>query len=111
MPHVLLVEDDPFTVRALRQMLIARGVRQITHAATVATALALLVPPPDWAILDMNLPDGLGTTILQAIRRAGLPIRVIISTSMTNAGTIAAVALYEPDLILPKPLNPALLPF
>jgi DNA-binding NarL/FixJ family response regulator len=81
------------------------------HAATVAEALELLVPPPDWVILDMHLPDGLGLTVLQTIRRAGLPTRVIVSSSSEDAVLMAGVAAYEPDLILAKPLNPALLPF
>ena len=102
MRHVLVVEDDPFTARMPRHLLMARGVRRITHAATVASALELLVPPPDWAILGMNLPDGLGVAVLQAIRSAGLPIRVIIATSTTNADAMAIIAAYEPDLVLPQ---------
>jgi CheY-like chemotaxis protein len=111
MPHVLLVEDDPFTARMLRRLLVSRGVCQLTHAATVTEALRLLEPPPDWVILDMHLPDGLGLVVLETIRRAGLPTRVIVSSSNKDVFLMAGVAAYKPDLILAKPLNPALLPF
>ena len=80
------------------------------HVKTVAEALGLLEPPPDWVILDMHLPDGLGLVILQAIRKADLPTRVVVSSSTKDATLIAAFAAYKPDLILPKPLKPALMP-
>jgi CheY-like chemotaxis protein len=111
MPTVLVVEDDPIIAWRLRRLLMTRGVRRVIHAETVAEALEMLIPSPDWAILDMNLADGLGLTVLETIRRAGLPIRVIVSSATTDASLLAAVALYQPDFILPKPLNPALLPF
>jgi CheY-like chemotaxis protein len=110
MPHVLLVEDDPSTAFALNRLLLKQRSYQVTHAATVAEALRRLDPPPDWVILDMNLPDGLGLAVLDAIRRAGLKTRVVVSSSTADAGLIAAVASYRPDAILPKPLDPALLP-
>jgi CheY-like chemotaxis protein len=110
-PRILLVEDDPSTVRRLRRLLMLRGGHRLLHAATVAEALKLLVPPPDWVILDMHLPDGHGLTILETIRRAGLPTRVVVSSSSKDGALIDAVTAYQPDLILAKPLNTALLPF
>jgi DNA-binding NarL/FixJ family response regulator len=110
MLHVLLVEDDPFTSRRLRRLLMSRGVSQILLATTVAEALNLLDPPPAWVILDMNLPDGKGLAVLEAIRRAGLPTRVVVSSATKDPALIAPYAAYRPDAILPKPLNPALLP-
>jgi CheY-like chemotaxis protein len=111
MPHVLLVEDDPFTVRRLRRQLVSCGVCRVTHAATVAEALGLLEPPPDWVILDIHLPDGLGLVVLEAIRKAKLPTRVVVSSSTKDANLLAAFAVYKPDFIIPKPLDPASLPF
>jgi CheY-like chemotaxis protein len=111
MPHVLLVEDDPFTVRRLSRQLVTCGVCRVTHAATVAEALGLLEPAPDWVILDVHLPDGTGLAVLEAIRRAGLPTRVVVSSSTKDTNLLAAFAAYKPDFFIPKPLNPASLPF
>jgi CheY-like chemotaxis protein len=111
MPRILLVEDDPFTVRRLRRLLLMRGVCSVLHATTVAQALELLEPPPDWVILDMHLPDGTGLAVLEAIRKAGLPTRVIVSSATKDAVLVAAFAAHEPDFIIPKPLNAASLPF
>jgi CheY-like chemotaxis protein len=111
MSHVLAVEDDPFTARRLRRLLVSRGICQVILATTVAQALGLLEPPPDWVILDMNLPDGTGLAVLEAIRKAELPTRVVVSSATKDTALVAACAAYKPDLILAKPLNPALLPF
>jgi DNA-binding NarL/FixJ family response regulator len=108
--HVLLVDDDVFTARRLRRLLVSRGVSRVDHASTVAEALVLLEPPPDWVILDMNLPDGSGLAVLQVIRNAKLPTRVVLSSAMKDSELIAAFLAHTPDLIIPKPLNPALLP-
>jgi DNA-binding NarL/FixJ family response regulator len=110
MPHVLLIEDDPITVCRLSHVLASRGVCAVAHAETVAEALGLLDPPPDWIILDMGLPDGSGLTVLEVIRKAKLATRVVVSSATKDAGTIAAYTAYRPDLILPKPLDFALLP-
>lgn len=110
MPHILLVEDDPLTARRLHRLLVSRGACQVNLATTVAQALGLLDPPPDWVILDMELPDGLGLTVLEFIRRAALPTRVVVSSVTKNGRLVAAIEAWKPDLIIPKPLNPALLP-
>jgi two-component system response regulator RegA len=110
MAHVLLIEDDPVTVCRLSHVLASRGVRVVAHAETVAQALRLLDPPPDWVILDMSLPDGTGLTVLEAIRKARLSTRIVVSSATRDAAMIAAFTSYRPDLILPKPLDLALLP-
>lgn len=110
MPYVLVVEDEPFTARRLRRLLIARGACHVAVSATIAGALKLLDPAPDWVILDINLPDGSGLTVLEAIRKAALSTRVVISSATRDAALIAMFAAHRPDFILPKPLDVALLP-
>jgi CheY-like chemotaxis protein len=110
MTRVLVVEDDPFAARRLHRLLESRGVRQVVLATTVAEALDRLQPPPDWVILDMQLPDGLGLDVLEAIRTAALPCRVVVSSATKDATLIAAFAAYKPEVIIPKPLDPDRLP-
>jgi DNA-binding NarL/FixJ family response regulator len=76
----------------------------------VARALELLRTRPDWVILDVDLADGSGLAVLHEIRRAKLPARVVVSAATKDVATLAAVAFFSPDLILPNPLDPALLP-
>lgn len=110
MANVLIVDEDAYASRQLCLLLTSRGVSEIMHAATEARALELLITRPDWVILDMDLSYGSGLEIMQAIRHAKLATRVVVLASTKDAGTIAAFAAYRPELILPKPLDPALLP-
>lgn len=77
MSRVLVVDDDPATAYALRRLLASRGVCEVTHVTTVAEAVAHLESPPDWVILDLDLPDGLGLEVLDAVRVGGLRTRVV----------------------------------
>jgi CheY-like chemotaxis protein len=110
MPRVLVVDDDPATGHMLCRLLRSRGVPHVTHVTTVAEALGRLAPPPDWLILDLDLPDGLGLEVLDALRVGGLPTRVVVSSATEDPALLAAVAVRRPDVIIPKPLDPALLP-
>ena len=41
----------------------------VAEATTVQQAMSLLVPPPDWILLDLMLPDGSGLAIIEAVKR------------------------------------------
>ena len=90
--HVLLVEDDAELGRTLRDALLTEGY-EVRSAASLAEARALLtharrvtesglttegVAAFDLVILDLGLPDGEGTELLQWLRqRHALPVLVI----------------------------------
>lgn len=57
------------------------------------------------AILDLNLPDGLGTTILERIRDEGRPIRVVITSGHRDKRLVDDSNRLHAELILSKPIN------
>ena len=76
--RVLVVDDEPQIVRALKVIL--RGAGYVTQQAeTKQEALdAVAVRPPDAMVLDLILPDGSGVDVCKEIRRwSGLPIIVL----------------------------------
>jgi DNA-binding NarL/FixJ family response regulator len=73
------------------------------------SALSLLESAPDLVIRDMHRRDGLGLVVLEAIRKAGLPTRVIVSMATRATLLLETLAAYKPDFILPN-LDLALLP-
>src|SRR5918998_1023566 len=83
-PRLLLVEDDGMACSLMQNILADQGLTVMT-ARTVAEGLALLESRPDYLILDLNLPDGDGRVVLEGVRRAGLPTRVVV-TSGCGAG-------------------------
>ena len=99
-----MVEDDLVSASALSTILGRRGY-VVAHATTVAVALSLLDPPPDTIILDLMLPDGDGEAVLQAVRAARVPTRVVVTTAMNEGDRLTAVRALGPDVLLQKPID------
>jgi len=100
---ILIVDDDALVSGALSRILNRRG-HPTVAVGTVANGLAEL-DGQGFAILDLNLPDGLGTAILEQIRADRRPIRVAVATGTTDAALIADAERLRPDLILRKPYD------
>jgi CheY-like chemotaxis protein len=108
-PSLLIVEDDPGTRLALKRAAVALGWK-VTEAATVADGLARLCAGLDCVILDLNLPDGRGESILAEIRGWDPPIRVVaVATGEEDAIRLGAVAYLRPEIMVLKPLSPGML--
>ncbi|RAS61917.1 two-component system KDP operon response regulator KdpE [Lentzea atacamensis] len=82
MTKVLVVDDEPQIVRALRINLTARGYEVLT-APDGATALRLAADgKPDVVVLDLGLPDMDGTDVIAGLRGwTTLPIIVLSARS------------------------------
>jgi two-component system KDP operon response regulator KdpE len=76
--RVLVCDDEPQILRALRVILREAGFEAVP-AATAEEALDLAaVRPPDAAIIDLVLPDGDGIEVCREIRRwSRMPILVL----------------------------------
>ncbi|NLG45738.1 response regulator [Gordonia sp. (in: high G+C Gram-positive bacteria)] len=82
--HVLVVDDEPQLLRALRINLRARGF-EVTTAATGAAALeAASRRLPDVVVLDLGLPDMDGFTVLDGLR-GWTAVPVIVLSARTDA--------------------------
>ncbi len=77
-PRVLVVDDEPQIVRALKVVLREAGFEAVA-AETAAQALDLAaVKPPDAAIIDLVLPDGDGVEVTRSLREwTQMPILVL----------------------------------
>ncbi len=102
--RLLVVEDDQSSRFALQKIFTLRG-WNVSAAATLAEALALLEPPPDCVILDLMLPDGPGETLLRAVRGMGLETRVVVATGVGNADRLRDLRGLEPEEIFRKPID------
>src|SRR5579862_6253363 len=66
--RVLIVEDEPALLRALRINLRARGY-EVTTAGTGRAALSVAAKsPPDAVLLDLGLPDLDGVGVIHELR-------------------------------------------
>lgn len=75
MIRLLLVDDEPQLIRALRPALNAEGY-EMSAAETGLDAIAqMAAEPSDVILLDLGLPDMDGKEVIRRPRRAGSPPR------------------------------------
>ncbi len=103
--RVLVCDDEPQILRALRVILRDAGY-EVTTAATAREALdAVAVRPPDAAILDLVLPDGDGVEVCASIREwSELPI-IVLSAVGEEAEKVRALDAGADDYVT-KPFGP-----
>ena len=78
MTAVLVVDDDPYLLRALRITLQAHGYDVVTAADGRSALLAAPQNPPALVILDLGLPDMDGTSVIRELRGwSQVPILVL----------------------------------
>lgn len=106
-PAVLIVEDNETARRCLARLLTLQGYK-VETAGTFAVAAAEL-DGQAVVLLDLNLPDGIGTELLQAVRAHHPQMHVVILSGAAEDLLDEARAL-GPDLVMRKPADvPALL--
>jgi DNA-binding NtrC family response regulator len=102
--RVLIVEDDPTFRHGFVKLVEMEGHEPIS-AATVADGLKSLDAGPSHLVLDMNLPDGVGTTVLRHVRQHNLPVKVAVLSGSLDMKLLAEAETLRPDAIFTKPPN------
>ena len=99
-PHaVLIVEDQPELLRALRINLLARQYGVLT-ARTGREALALAAEQaPDAIILDLGLPDIDGTEVIVELRRWSKAPIIVLSGRTSPGDKIGALDVGADDYV------------
>ncbi|PSL51785.1 two-component system KDP operon response regulator KdpE [Saccharothrix carnea] len=98
MTTVLVVDDDPQIVRALRITLTAHGYRVLT-AADGASALRAADDHPDMVVLDLGLPDLDGLDVITGLRRATTAPIVVLSGRLDSADKVRALDAGADDYV------------
>ncbi len=106
---ILLVEDDPM-LRKREKALLGRFGADVSAVENLAGARRLLGAMPfDFAVLDVNLPDGLGTDLLKE-KLFGPGTAVIVVTAHGGVGgAVEAMRLGAADYLV-KPFETEELP-
>jgi CheY-like chemotaxis protein len=103
---VLAADDDPSVVAVLRKTL-EDGEMQCISAADGLQAISIVRQRrPDAVILDVNMPGMDGYEVLAAIRREGIPTRVLLLTARQKETDILQGFYLGADDYLIKPFNP-----
>ena len=102
--RALLAEDEVLIAMVVSEMLTDLGFAQVDTVRTVAAAMASAAgrPPPNIAILDLHLTDGITLPIAELLGNRG--IRSIFVTG--DFGAFSAQGISR-DFVLIKPFAPA----
>src|SRR5882762_11624329 len=96
---VLVIDDEPQILRALRINLSVRGY-EVTTAATGAQALRLAAEhKPDVIVLDLGLPDMSGIEVLQGLRGWLTAPVIVLSARTDSADKVGALDAGADDYV------------
>jgi CheY-like chemotaxis protein len=111
--RILLLDDDPFMLAMLEDMLDDLGQRDVRGATGAQAALvALRSAPPDLLVCDLSMPDMDGIEFLRHVAEEGYQGTVVLLSGM-DAGVLKAaerLAMAQGLTILgacKKPVAPA----
>ena len=94
--HVLLIEDEPNIIEAIRFLLMREGWRVDTHSDGSDAVEVIRSARPDLVILDMMLPGRSGMDILRDLRAiddlASLPVLMLTARGQSRDRDMAEQA-------------------
>jgi two-component system KDP operon response regulator KdpE len=97
--RVLVVDDEPQILRALRTSLRGAGYDVETADTAEAALAALALNPPDAVILDLVLPDGRGTDVTRELRTwSSVPV-IVLSVVGEEGEKVAALDAGADDYV------------
>ena len=103
-PRVLVVDDEPQILRALRTSLRGAGY-EVETAATAEDALAAAaMRPPEAVILDLVLPDGTGIDVCRELRTWSTAPVIVLSAIGEEREKVAALDAGADDYVT-KPVG------
>ncbi|MBQ6023467.1 MAG: response regulator transcription factor [Clostridia bacterium] len=88
MKRIFLLEDDPLITKGLRFTLQSEGFALTSCAALRQAREAVFAEPFDLAVVDLTLPDGCGTQLVQLIKERLPELPVLILTARDDENDV-----------------------
>jgi two-component system nitrogen regulation response regulator GlnG len=106
MNTLLVIDDDPFVLRAITLALSGEGIRVVTAASAAAGVVEFTRDRPCAVVCDVRLPDTSGLDLIAQLRELDPSVPVVLTTGHGTAETaIEAMRRGAFDYAL-KPLDP-----
>ncbi len=97
--RVLVVDDEPQILRALRTNLRGAGYDVVTAETAEAALAEAAMRPPDAVILDLLLPDGSGTDVCRELRQWSTVPVIVLSAVGDEKEKVAALDAGADDYV------------
>ncbi|OGS33350.1 MAG: hypothetical protein A2293_08740 [Elusimicrobia bacterium RIFOXYB2_FULL_49_7] len=104
-PTILIVDDDEATVFGFSKYLSNVGYHVLSAATLSQAETVLMAKNLDIILLDLNLPDGKGTTWIPKIKKKNPEITIIIITGDNEIASAVEAMRKGADHYLTKPVN------
>lgn len=105
--RVLLVDDDPNVIGVLQAAFRSEGF-SVDVAATGREALSHVAEgPPDIIVLDVGLPDILGTEVARRLRSDGLTVPILMLTALDSEEHVIEGLESGATAYVTKPVRPS----
>ncbi len=102
---LLLVDDDPVLCDVLSRALRSRGF-EVTVAHTAGEALrAIGIEPPEYAVVDLRLPDQSGLKLVPLLKAADMQTRIVVLTGHGSIPTAVEAIKLGATYYLVKPTD------
>ncbi len=103
--RILLVEDERLLERVVTELLRTASLTcEVAHTGKEALA-RLQERQYDLVLLDLRLPDTLGSEILRQVRQLYPQLPVVLMTAYMASEELAEASAYAPDAVLYKPFD------
>ncbi|AUS32864.1 response regulator [Rhodococcus sp. 1.20] len=99
MSRILVVDDEPQILRALRINLSVRGYEVVTASTGAGALRAAAERPPDVVVLDLGLPDMDGTEVLAGLRGWCTAPVIVLSARTDSADKVEALDAGADDYV------------
>ena len=104
--RVVVVDDDPTVLALVRTALQNFGMECYMAADGPSALDTIRRQRPHAVVLDVNMPDMDGYEVLAAIRREGIPVRVLLLTARQQEGDVLRGFALGADDYVVKPFSP-----
>lgn len=104
-PAVILVEDDPSVLRALRRLIVSFGL-EVWAFSRPSELQAITIPDSDACLIfDVHLPEMSGVELYEKLSAAGCRLPVIMITGHADDSTLLMIARIDAVAVLIKPFS------
>jgi DNA-binding response OmpR family regulator len=101
--RILVIEDDRLLADLMRQVLMDDGYEVDVAASAEAGRELTVASPYDAIVLDLELPDRNGLTLLQELRREGAVTPIVVATAHDTAADVVRALDAGADDYIQKP--------